>query len=82
MGYHIKDIKKGVIGEISKIVEETEELQDAMSQGCKIMELLELSDIYGAMEAYLRRYHPHTTMEDIAKMSELTKRAFNDGSRQ
>lgn len=37
MGYHIKKIKKGVYGELSKITEEYEELLDAIDQNAKIM---------------------------------------------
>lgn len=81
MGYHIKKIEKGKIGEISKIVEEVEELQDAQDQGCKIMELVELSDLYGAIECYLQKHHPQNTMDDLKKMSEITKRAFKMGYR-
>jgi hypothetical protein len=82
MGYHIKKINKGRVGEASKIVEEVEEFQDSLDQNCKIMALLELSDVYGAMETYLERHHPGTTMDDIKCMSAITRRAFRDGSRK
>jgi hypothetical protein len=82
MGYHLKKIKKGVIGEVSKIVEEVEELEDSLTQDCKIMALVELSDMFGAMEAYLEKHHPGTTMDDLKSMSAITKRAFRDGSRK
>lgn len=81
VGYHKAPIKKGTLGFISKIQEEVDELQDASSQGAKLMILQELSDVYGAMEAYLRNKFPGFTMEDIKKMSDITKRAFESGER-
>lgn len=81
MGYHLTKIEKGKIGEISKIQEEVEELKDAQLQGCKIMELVELSDLYGAIECYLQKHHPTVTMDDLKNMSEITKRAFRTGYR-
>lgn len=79
-GYHLRKIAKGQLGEISKIVEEVEELQDAADQGCKIMELVELSDLYGAIRIYLQRKYD-MTMEDLARMSDITGRAFQNGHR-
>lgn len=55
-GYHIRKINKGVLGEISKIQEEYEEVLDSIEQSSIIMELVELSDLYGAFEAYLEKY--------------------------
>lgn len=80
MSYHLVEIKKGVYGELSKIQEELEELVDADNQNNKIMIGVELSDIYGALEAYAEKYH--YTMEDLRIMSEATKRAFQTGSRK
>lgn len=37
MSYHVKEIPRGVYGEISKIVEEVQELQDAEEQGARLM---------------------------------------------
>ncbi len=51
MSYHLKKIKKGEIGKISKVQEEVLEYMDAEKQKCKIMQELELADIYGALEA-------------------------------
>lgn len=82
MGYHIAEIKKGKFGEISKIQEELDELNDAMDQKAKLMALIELSDLYGAMEGFLKNYFPTITMDDVIKMSDLTKKAFLDGSRK
>src|SRR5699024_4517991 len=51
MGYHTKNIEKGVLGEISKLEEEKEELND--NSGSKILILCELSDYYGALIRYI-----------------------------
>lgn len=80
-GYHLSEIPRGVVGESSKILEETLELQDAERQGAKIMALVELSDLVGAIELYLRNRHPHVTMEDLLTMARITRRAFENGRR-
>lgn len=80
-GYHIATIEKGKLGEVSKIREECEEAVDAEAQGCAIMLLVELSDLYGAMRAYLETHHPSVTMADLENMNEITKRAFRNGRR-
>jgi phosphoribosyl-ATP pyrophosphohydrolase len=81
-GYHLTEIKKGTLGEISKILEEAEELADAEKQNCKVMALLELSDLIGAIEAYLHKRHPSLTIEDLHQMASITKRAFINGHRK
>lgn len=80
-GYHIVQIEKGEIGEISKIQEEVYELADAHEQQSKIMELVELSDLVGAIKLYLRRHHPGITMHDLDIMATITERAFVNGKR-
>lgn len=80
-GYHLTPIPKGEVGEVSKIIEEALELKDAYQQGAIIMELIEMSDLYGAMEAYLEKRHPSMCMGDIMKMSDITRRAFRNGHR-
>ena len=79
-GYHLTKIKKGTLGKISKVLEEIEEYQDAKKQKCKIMQELELADIYGALEAVDETHG--LKMKDLNKMSELTKRAFESGDRK
>ena len=81
MGYHRKLITKGVFGEFSKIEEEFAELQDAREQGVKIMELVELADLLGAIEGYLQQKY-HLSLSDLEQMKDLTKKAFQDGTRQ
>lgn len=80
MSYHLKEIQKGVIGEISKIQEELDELKDAFGRN-KILELCELSDICSAIQLYLEKYHPEISMEDLIGMGRLTISAFRDGTR-
>lgn len=80
MGYHTTDIKKGVLGQASKIQEELDELIDAEKQGCKILAMVELSDLYGALEACAASYG--VTMKDLSQMAALTKSAFESGHRK
>jgi phosphoribosyl-ATP pyrophosphohydrolase len=81
MGYHIADIPRGVYGEVSKVVEEALEARDAKEQGCEVMVIVELADLYGAISGYLQQHHPTITMSDLANMSAVTRRAFTDGTR-
>ena len=80
-GYSERSIDKGVVGEASKILEELLELVEAEEQGVTIMALVELSDMYGAIVAYLEKHHPSITMADLAAMSKVTRRAFRSGRR-
>jgi len=80
-GYHLSSIPKGVLGESSKILEELLELQDAEAQEAKVMALVELSDLVGAVEHYLHHHFPDITLSDLVKMSTITKRAFENGRR-
>ncbi len=78
-GYHLKKIKKGELGKISKVQEEVLEYMDAKKQKCEIMQELELADIYGALEALAESHG--LKMKDLKKMSHITKRAFKSGCR-
>lgn len=82
-GYHLASskIRKGELGEISKIQEELDELRDAMTQECRIMALLELSDLVGAIELFLEKHFSDFTIEDVLTMQRITKRAFQNGAR-
>jgi len=80
MSYHKREIKKGVYGQFSKVLEEADEVLEAQEQSNKIMELVELSDLYGALEEYIHNSYS-MTMEDLKIMSDATKRAFKSGSR-
>ena len=82
MGYHITEIKKGELGELSKIQEELDEAVDAEKQCCRVMTLLELSDMIGAVEGYLEVQFPDFQISDLKSMSDITRRAFRDGTRK
>ena len=78
-GYHRAKITKGKLGDISKIREEVEELEDAEKQGVRILIMCELADIFGAVRAYALRYG--LKMSDLHAMSKLTRNAFEKGQR-
>lgn len=80
-GYHLREIEKGVLGESSKIREEFEEFLDAEMQGVAVMQLVELSDMMGAVEAYLEKHFPGIAITDLLTMSWVTQRAFKNGHR-
>lgn len=80
MGYHLRPIRKGDLSHPSKIIEEVDELEDALEQGNRILALCELADIYGALESVAQNLC--CSMDDLRKMSDATKRAFLDGSRK
>lgn len=79
MGYHVKAIPRGKYGEFSKIEEEFLEAKDALEQGNKIMALLELSDLVGAIEAYAKKFN--MSLDEVLKMKNATQKAFEDGTR-
>lgn len=80
-GYHLHSIRRGTLGETSKIREELDELDDAMEQGVAIMAMVEVSDLYGAIEAFVARHFPGLSMGDVARMAAVTRRAFGSGAR-
>jgi len=79
MGYHKTEIPKGTLGEFSKIEEEFNELRDAHSQSNKVLEICELSDMLGAIEAYAAKWN--LSLADLEQMQKSTASAFNDGQR-
>jgi hypothetical protein len=79
-GYHLRHIRKGKLGELSKVEEELLELKDALAQGVRIMALVELADMYGALKAYVQTQFG-MTIDDLARMSAVTERAFRNGHR-
>jgi NTP pyrophosphatase (non-canonical NTP hydrolase) len=80
MGYHINKIKKGVLGEFSKIQEEFEELSDAVQQEDKILQLCELSDLIGAIECFVES-KLFMSLDDLIRFSNKTKSAFKENKR-
>ena len=79
MGYHKRKIERGEFGKTSKIREELDELEDALEQNNRIMAMVELSDLYGAIQAVANNIG--TNMTELQIMSEATERAFKDGTR-
>jgi hypothetical protein len=81
MGYHIRTIKKGELGDFSKIEEEIEELLDANEQKAHGLIICEMADLIGAIEAYAEKRY-NLTLDDLIKMKDLTKSAFVEGKRK
>ena len=71
-GYHLVPIRKGVLGELSKIQEELDELADGHAQKDRILMSVELADLYGAMQLFLEKHLPTYTMDDIEQLAAET----------
>lgn len=67
--WHVREIKKGVYGELSKVQEELDEAVDAEEQGQTLMLLYELSDIIGAVGGIAKKYG--MTLDQIYKFCQL-----------
>ena len=80
MGYHKREIKKGVLGEFSKVQEEFTELFDAFEQTDKVLQICELKDLLGAIESFSEKQF-NLTIEDLLKFTNKTKSAFEEGTR-
>lgn len=80
-GYHKTKIRRGELGKLSKIQEELSEAFDAENQKNPVMLILELSDMIGAIDAYLQKHHPTISLDDLITMAKATKRAFDIGAR-
>jgi len=78
--YHKREIKKGQLGEFSKIEEEIEELKDAVEQNIAPLIICELCDMIGAIELYAQKWN--ITLDDLIKMKDLTKSSFVEGKRK
>ena len=76
-GHHTVKIKRGVLGETSKIREELDELEDAEKQGVRILIACELADLFGAIRAYAEKHQ--LKMADLHDMAKLTRKAFEQG---
>ena len=81
MGYHNREIKKGVIGDFSKIVEEYEELSDAIEQKNPVLELVEITDLLGAIESFTVKNY-NISLEELIKMTRRTQSSFLEGRRK
>lgn len=71
---HTCVIRKGELGQLSKIQEELDEASDALEQGNKILFLVELADIYGALAAVAAR--SGITMEDLKIQADSKSKTF------
>lgn len=80
MSYHTIQIDKGVLGEFSKIKEEFQELEDAVNQENKVLQICELCDLIGAIEIYSEKFN--LSLQDLIKMKDSTKNAFKSGTRK
>lgn len=80
MGYHIAEIKKGVLGQPSKIQEELDELNDAIRQDNTILAACELADLYGALRA--AAIELGYCMVELETMADATESAFRSGERK
>jgi hypothetical protein len=81
MGYHSREIDKGVLSEPTKIIEEYEEWRDALALGNPVMGLIELTDMIGAIEAFTLKYY-NINLEQLIVMTRATQSAFKDGTRK
>jgi len=82
-GYHVAKIPEGEFGQFSKLQEEFAELTDAVAQGNKVMALIEMADLLGAMQGYLEQtYRGTVVLDDLLIMAEATNRAFRSGQRK
>ena len=73
-GYHSLKIVKHNYGSPFKLIEESLEYLDALSNGNKIMALVELADLFGALEEQANKLGVNT--QDLKIMSDVTKRSF------
>lgn len=78
--YHDSIIPKHPVGSFEKILEEVEEIKDAKLANNKVMELVEISDLLGAIEMYTKKEYG-ITLQDLDKMNKTTQRAFINGRR-
>lgn len=74
--WHVRQIQKGIYGELSKIQEELDEAVDAEEQEQILMLFYELSDIIGAVGGVAKKYG--MTLEQIYKFSQLRTRIVEE----
>ena len=80
-GYHLIPVRRGELGELSKIQEELDELADATAQGSRVLMAVELADLVGALELFIEKHVPGMTLQDAVAFSKITRRAFENGTR-
>lgn len=69
--FHKRDIPEGVFGDFSKIEEEFFEAKDAVEQDVKVMLLIELTDLLGAIRGYMDKNYPGIGFDGLVKMMQL-----------
>lgn len=75
-GYHLSLIPKTtVIHSVDKIIEEYEEFIDSIRQGTSLMEIVELSDLIGAIDMYISKKY-NLTLDDLIIFNNITRRSF------
>lgn len=80
-GYHEDfNIPKSVFGSFEKVLEEVWEIRDAVYQDNNLLICCEMADLIGAIDEYSSSNFG-LGIEDLRKMAQLTKRAFEAGSR-
>lgn len=72
--WHVREIKKGIYGDLSKIQEELDEAVDSEEQDQKLMLLFELSDIIGAVGGVAEKLG--FSLDELVKFSKLRKKVF------
>jgi hypothetical protein len=80
-GYHLMNIERGKFGEFSKIREEFHECEDALKQNNVPMLFVELSDMFLAIDGFLKKHHPTVTLDHLLTHARATERAFESGER-
>jgi hypothetical protein len=80
-GYHLRKFLKSPYATSGKILEEALELMEAEEQGVRVMSLIELCDLVGAIRGYMTKNFPDIDWKDLTAMSEVTERAFRNGHR-
>lgn len=68
---HKVPVVKGILGDLSKIQEELDELKDAVAQHNNIIIYTELADLYGAIEMFVNEHCPRITMMDIIDAAKI-----------
>jgi hypothetical protein len=71
MSFHEREIPRGKYGEVSKILEEVYEALDSDERNHRLMLLIELSDIVGAVEGVLLHKKFGHSVEDLIKFARL-----------
>lgn len=80
-GYHTYNIPKSNYGTLDKVTEEYLELMDARLLESPVLELVELTDLIGAIAGYANaRYN--ITLDELVKFSKMTSDSFKSGKRK